>query len=215
MKDPPFEIGDTVRLKRGWTEMTVRAVDYFKSRDKITKQVVEGWFIRAQYRKSERWHDTREDGWEHWRLASHHVMWDGDPREGEDEMSTEEESNKVQVGDLFQVKGEDTFGTYMATNSKGQYVLEIKGGDGKPAAYDIDKVEEVVPYTILVRKITSDSNTRAVIHWQVPVGAVEKGDMLYNSDGTRFVVKDVDTKSKKTQSPPRGLRKFVTTEVKI
>lgn len=217
MKDPPFEIGDLVRLKRGHTVMTVRAVEHMRGRHKYTNEIVSGWFIRASYRSSERWHGTCEDGWEQWRVAQHYQRWDGDvpDNQGDEDMATEDQDNGVEIGTLFQVTGEDLFGTYMATNSKGQYVLEMKGKDGEVKAYNADAVEEVVPYTIGVRKVTSEGNSRSVIHWQVKPDAVVKGDLLVNGDGTRFVVKALDTKSKRTQKTPTDLRKIMTEAVTL
>lgn len=125
----------------------------------------------------------------------------------------EEQSTGVQIGTLFQVVDRESYGTYLTTNSQGQYVLEMKGQNGGVAAFNVGELEEVVPYTVRACRITTTS--KGDVHWQVKPDSLEKGDMLIDPNGTRYVVKDVNTKSRRTSTVPSGLQRILTQELDL
>lgn len=109
---------------------------------------------------------------------------------------------------LYQTKEKTSrFGTLLATNSRGQYVLEMKGTT-EVLAFDKELIEEVHPYTVRVRFAGSPQSQEFVSF----EGYVEKGDAIVveseGSAGTLAVVVEVDTKSPKATIELRG-RKLV------
>lgn len=107
---------------------------------------------------------------------------------------------------LFQTK-ESTprFGTLLATNSAGKYVIEMKG-TGEVLTFDKGDVEEVKPYTVRI-KFQDSSNEYDYLSRK---GDVEKGDMII-VDGNGHIAKvtAVDTKSDRATKELSG-RKVVT-----
>ena len=105
---------------------------------------------------------------------------------------------------LYQVKDTDRFGTYLATNSKGQWVLEMKD-TSKPEVFDPSNVEEVLPYTVGVKFLTNTNNT--TYHYTSKEGEVNKGDIVFVDRTSGFArVTGVDTKSKSATKPLTGFK---------
>lgn len=95
------------------------------------------------------------------------------------------------VAKLYQITksdGTQLFGTYLATNSEGKYVLEIKGTGGQIEAFKFEELEEVKPYTVAVY------STKGETHYQVQKGSVAIDEFLLFPDGTIARVKRLDTK---------------------
>ena len=96
---------------------------------------------------------------------------------------------------LYEIKqegGASLYGTKLATNSKGQWVMEVKG-TGTIVAVDATSVEEVMPHTIGV-----SFGKGKVYHYLAPKGVYEVGDIyvLDAAMGRDIVnVASVDTKS--------------------
>lgn len=108
---------------------------------------------------------------------------------------------------LYQTKEETPrFGTLLATNSAGKYVIEMKG-TGEVLTFDKSDVEEVKPYTVRI-KFQDSSNEYDYLSRK---GDVEKGDMII-VDGNGHIAKvtAVDTKSDRATKELSG-RKVVTT----
>jgi hypothetical protein len=107
---------------------------------------------------------------------------------------------------LFQTKEETPrFGTMLATNSAGKYVLEMKGS-GDVLTFEKSEVEEVKPYTVGVRFELNGIE----YHYLSRKGDVEKGDVLFVSgSGSYAFVTSVDTKSDKATKELTG-RKVLT-----
>ena len=99
--------------------------------------------------------------------------------------------------DLYQVKGPaetPRFGTKLAENSNGEYVLEMKGEDGKVEAFHPSLIDLVVPYTI---QLVSVPPSEAGMHLQCEPGKVKKDDILLNTgNGKMFRVAALDTKNR-------------------
>jgi hypothetical protein len=97
------------------------------------------------------------------------------------------------------------YGTYLATNSSGQYVLEVKQ-TGQIVTMHPDYLEEVIPWTF------SAKNASIEKHFTGPRDTIKKGDALLQYKTSKFwIVTDVDTKNK-TATKFVG-RRFVTEEI--
>ena len=88
---------------------------------------------------------------------------------------------------LFQIEGTDTFCTYLATNSEGKSVVEIKGS-GEVRAIDHKLLQEVVPYTI---QVTSHSGQKQ--HFAAKKGFWNVND-VFPFNGSLYVVNRVDSR---------------------
>ena len=96
------------------------------------------------------------------------------------------------------------YGTYLATNSCGQYVIEEKQ-TGQIVTMSADEVEEVLPWTF------SAKNGNTEKHFTGP-DTIKKGEVLLQPKTTKFwVVTDVDTKNK-TATKFNGVR-IITEEI--
>lgn len=109
----------------------------------------------------------------------------------------------------FTVSGDTKYGTYLATNSQGMYVMEEKGSG---VIYTVDKtvVEEVMPYTIDVVFLGSGET---VYGYLAEVGKYNVGDVFLVKTplGHSLVaVVKVDTKSKKATKDFNPISKILT-----
>lgn len=120
---------------------------------------------------------------------------------------TQEKENDMNTLYEFDNNGKQTFGTKIAVNSSGLWVMEVKG-TGDVVTVDKDKVEEVIPHSIGVKFLTGDT----VYHYTAPKGKFDKGFYLFdNHMGTSLVeIVALDTKSKKATKEFTPTLKFVT-----
>lgn len=113
---------------------------------------------------------------------------------------TKTHEGKAMDNTLYEINDDVTgvrFGTKLAVNSLGRWVMEIKG-TGAVEAIDPKKISKVMPYTIGVQF----SNNGTIYHYLSKVGAVEKGafyivDSVVSTNYQMARVVDVDTKSDK------------------
>lgn len=107
---------------------------------------------------------------------------------------------------LYQTKEETPrFGTMLTTNSKGQFVLEMKGKDGAIECFNKDEIEEVMPYTVQI------SNGEGTKHMEITKDRVSLNDLLMDlSTLTIFRVVLLDTKSRGAIPCPTNLIKLLT-----
>jgi hypothetical protein len=95
------------------------------------------------------------------------------------------------------------YGTYLATNSANQLVVEEKG-TGAILTFNKDQLEEVLPYTFAVKIGKNET------HYVGKPGCVEKGDvvMLSGADTDYSIgrVVAVDTKSKSARAKFKGVK---------
>jgi hypothetical protein len=138
-----ISIGDQVKLKYGRSPMTVESVT--------------GRLVYARYNHSNQLISRRE---------SEFVPYT-------DNQNNTEQGNQSMKGKLFQTKDDNRFGVGLAINSKGEYVLEMKGS-GDLEAFDKDSVEIVMPFTFAVRFSTSNTEYQ----YLGKEGSVEPGDLL-------------------------------------
>lgn len=107
----------------------------------------------------------------------------------------EQEENKMNNQTLYQIKGTDTYCTYLATRSDGKLVVELKG-TAEIQTVDKEQLEEVVPFTFAVQF----GGTGVAYHFLGDSGSVNLGDLVVRTDGSYFgsfgIVTGVDTKSR-------------------
>lgn len=169
-----FKIGDFVRLKAGWTRMVVvhtgvSAVTaaYCKTGDG-QKQIANPQ-LYSGYTRS----------------ASGFVMWK--------ENETKKEENAMPK--LYQTKEKTArYGTYLAKNSDGKIVLEMKDSSNMFEAFDPKDVEEVLPWTFYAVVVGAGSGRRHECHYSTKKNAVNVGDLLLSDSGNLYRVKQVNTK---------------------
>lgn len=111
---------------------------------------------------------------------------------------------------LYQTKEETPrFGTKLAVNTSGKYVLEMKGS-GEVLVFDKNDVEEVRPYTVQATYPGSGKTGSFV----AVKGSVDKGDLIILSNGTLIKITALDTKSNVTASL-KGAVKLATTPLEV
>lgn len=99
------------------------------------------------------------------------------------------EMEKPMTNKLFQTKSDvPEYGTFLAKNSQGNYVLEMKGS-GEVKSFSPDEIEEVRPYTVKL----SSSRGMSLYHVAVKKGSLEVGDLVVYNDQV-CVVDELDTK---------------------
>lgn len=140
------------------------------------------------------------------------INWPTESAIKEKDMQYEDDVQPADLtGKLFETN-DGKFGTLLATNSSGKMVLEIKGS-GEVIAVDPTEATLVKPYTILVKRIAGQQTQR--IQWQAKKDVVEKGDLLVNKDGTRYVVLEIDTEADTERKAPEGLRRIPTEAIDL
>jgi len=164
VKGPKFKVGDVVRLKTGTAPISVTDVTYIPA---LNNYGLSGKYVNT----------------------SHTIMC----RKDEDfEFYVEKEEDKMNT--LYQIKqdGKEVFGHYLATNSSGQWVMEVRG-TGDVVTADKNSVDEVLPYTIGVKFPTGST----VYNYFAEKDKFEKGFyLLRNPDLALVEVVALDTKSK-------------------
>lgn len=119
------------------------------------------------------------------------------------ETKTNQEENTM--AKLYETKEETPrFGTYLATNSAGKIVLEMKG-TGIVETFEKAEIEEVKPYTVRVRYNACGGSRDNGYEFFAKKGEVEKGDLLFLADYQEFgIVVAVDTKSNRATKNLHG-----------
>lgn len=161
---PEFRVGDVVRLTSGKVPQEVVKVDSVRKR------------LVARYFSDKGYTDWSGRPYEKWRPFSNYVKIESEP---------EAEKEKT-VSNLYQTK-DGKFGTYLATNSAGLIVLEMKGS-GAAEAYDKKDLEIVRPYTVALK------SAQGIQHYRAKKGSLAVGDIIINGF-TIYVVTELDTKS--------------------
>lgn len=194
---PPFNVGDIVRLKNGTAPQVVRALLPHASYPCH-------WLIKATYQN-----DPDGDLYgSSWRAARDYVKLDPDTHE--DLVFDENEpKRKNDMPKLYQVNAEtDTFGTFLAHNSEGQIVLEMKGDGGKVRAFNKSDLTEVKPYTVA---LTNSMSGQRHVQYRVVKGSLAVGDLVAVK-GQILTVAAVNTGASGAPAL-RGARKLFSTAV--
>ena len=104
-------------------------------------------------------------------------------------------TQEVKMEKLYKVNGKNRYGVFMAENSRGEAILEMKD-TGQYEAFSYSAISKVMPYTFDVMF----NGVGQVYSYKGTPGSIEKGDLLLTrgSNGiTVVVVVGVDTKSEK------------------
>jgi len=159
------------------------------------------WQLRCAY---VRWFSGGyEEHSRSWRRASDFEPYQGDPQYHD----YENKKAYKMAAKLFQTLEETPrFGTYLARNSTGQIVLEMKPG-GLPEAFDADKVVEVKPYTVRIR--FRDGNYR---HYSTTPNSVNVGDAILFKTLDFGVVDQLNSGYSNMVDELKG-RRFLTEEI--
>lgn len=179
-----FYAGDRVRLKNGIAEIEITKIHFQYSPSGYPYVV----YLDGKYVKSDI-------------TVTHRNQDDFVPYDGESKMTMY--TNKLYTWkqtyttlDVATIESPDLYGHYLATNSQGEWVMEVKGS-GQIMAVTKDKVQEVLPYTIGVKFGKSSQ----VYHYLAERDKFPVGFYLvdnYNVDGFQVAqVVQVDTKSPK------------------
>lgn len=132
-----FKRDDIVVLRTGYAPQIVLDV----------RRAANGWGTYELRTAYYRWFNGSEELQYKWRRQEDFVPYQGNPDEQE-YPNHPKYQKETPVNKLYQTLEETPrFGTYLATNSTGQIVLELKGTN-QVEAFDKDKIEEVKPYTI-------------------------------------------------------------------
>jgi hypothetical protein len=190
MRPGEARVGMKVRLENGAKPMVVVAISNSGRADERLKCTYESYQSSAFYGT-----DRLK-----WRTCRDYVSLESETKDDISEVkSTKKE--KVEMSKLYQTKEETPrFGTYLATNSQGKLVLEMKG-TGNAEAFAQDAVEIVRPYTIVVK------NDHGGGSYRTKPGLFEVGDVLILGSNIVFVVA-VDTKQDGAQELPAGVRRL-------
>lgn len=104
-------------------------------------------------------------------------------------------SNMTKLYEWKDAFGQQKFGTKLATNSEGKWVMEVKG-TSEVVSVDKYEVEEVIPHTIDIKFFNGSSDRK--YSYLAPKGKYNIGEVfvLENQNGVSFVtIVGVDTKS--------------------
>lgn len=170
--EPKFRVGDRVRLKSGTAEIEVTRVETFHPQ----YYAYPVYYLYGDYVNSDNKVNRRSE--------DDFVLFDG-------------ESKMTSTNKLYTWHHDvDLYGHYLATNSQGEWVMEVKGS-GQIMAVAKDRVQEVLPYTIGVQ--FGDSKT--TYHYLADKDKFDVGFYLVRSDLNNnwqiAKVTSVDTKSAK------------------
>lgn len=140
--------------------------------------------------------DIDESGVLPFKITVHHVQIPGM------NFTPEEET----MAKLYQTnEKKPRYGTFLTTNSAGQYVLEMKGNSGDVEAFDKDFLEEVMPYTIALQPMTGGNGDNA-FHIVCEEEQFKKGDVLiHEKNACMYRVVELNTKNRQ---PRQGYKTF-------
>ena len=175
MMQQKFKVGDTVRLLNGTKPMIVIAVS------------CDGQRVGASYLGRSR---TMYPSANLTRHASGFVLI----KSADEDVSDTGENTMPKSGQLYSTKTETVlYGTYMCTDSKGRYVLEMKSGGEPVLAFMPDDVEKIAPYTVKVVAVNAENRGYSA-HYALSEGSVVVDDLLLSDSGHLYRVKQLDTK---------------------
>lgn len=171
-----FHTGDTVKLKTGHASLKVLDV---KMVDGVQQ------YIFAAYYSCLDWSHRNPNDHSHgakWRKSSDFELTMPPKKYFRGEWKEEQ---PVTENLLYQTKVGDPimFGTHIATDSKGRFVLEMKGS-GNVLAFEEKEIEVVTPYTVELTPLFKDDGNS--IHVLGQEGQVEKNDVLLELNSGRL-----------------------------
>jgi ribosomal protein S28E/S33 len=182
---PPFKVGDIVRLKSG--EAPQKVLD------------VKGYCIRCEYISS-----RKQIGF---RSAADFVKYEYDVPSEEDKMEDYDMKDK-----LFKTLETNRFGTGLAIDSDGKYVLKMQD-NGNFEAFSESELKRVMPYTFDVEFLSGSTNRANRYSYRGREGSVQLGDLLILEDSANIArVVAVNTESESATKTFKG-RKLQSVEL--
>ena len=170
MSYPHHRVGDTVRLVKGWTPMTVIGLTPDNE-------------IIAQYGTNPDLEDLQNPERALSTYTRSHygfTKWDGKPVKGPNTMAKR-----------YQLIGTPMIGTFMQLTTLGLIAIEFT--DGTIGAFEPHQLIEYYPTTFAVKAVCGN---QFKTHYIQPEGVeIKKGDMLASSSGNLYVVTDINTKN--------------------
>jgi hypothetical protein len=176
-----FQVGDIVVLKNGSSPIKITSINTFYHQKHIS-----GEYLKSGYLVTDR-------------KVEDFIMYKEATTQGKNTMTLYQ----------FTVNADTKYGTYLATNSQGMFVMEEKGS-GVIYTVNKDVVEEVMPYTIDVVFLNSADT---VYGYLAETNKYKVGDvyLLKTPLGHSLVtVVKVDTKSKKATKDFNPISKITT-----
>jgi hypothetical protein len=171
--DAPFNVGEIVKLKTGTAPIKITSCnknflsgDYLNTNHKIHCRTVNDFELHPDYQQKE------------------------------NAMSNAQTLYQFNLKDTLTGTETQHFGHYLATNSAGQWVMEVRG-TGQLVTVDKASVEEVLPYTVGVKFMNSSSTS--IYHYFSEKDKFGEGFYLMKDrEGYTVIVQLVflDTKSK-------------------
>lgn len=211
-RKPRFQVGDYVYLKTGHAPQVVLEIRPGSPAERRCGS----FMLRCDYTRYFKDMDRAVITGK-WRTEEDFLLYEYDPSLHDfatkcprgNRISEPKEEEETPMSKLYQtIEETPRFGTFLARNSAGQIVLEMKDSSGKVEAFDTDKVEEVLAYTVLIM-FDDGSGT----HYEAPKGKLQEGDFLIFPDGRYGRVKTLNT-GKETYRPlPVKIRRVVTEEI--
>lgn len=172
LNERPFSIGQAVVLRTGYAPQ--RVVEVTKSGPL--------WYLRTIY-----WREQDQVYGTKLRRASDFVPYAGNPdlHNYIDKKATPKMASSPK---LYQTLDKDPqFGTFLAKNSLGKIVLEMKPS-GVPQAFDPSEIEEVKPYTISARDYNNNAH-----HYTTSKDRVVIGDIIALTKGGFIIIDGINT----------------------
>lgn len=198
----PFKTGDKIRLITGRSPIMVLECDWFDestgppkiSAKRRHQRFRGGWFIRFMYCSAMSYSHNNEADHRNWREAEDFVFYD---------------NVEIPMNKLYQTKGEPVqYGTYLAINSKGRIVLEMKG-TAEVKDFAKNEIEEVKPFTVALTRFEGGHRDGETRHYQMDEGTVAVDDVLLHlSNGNLWKVTAINTKHDSSTQSKNGFFKL-------
>lgn len=184
-------IGDEVRLRRGWTRMVV--IGFTSSGVLIAKYDAESYSEMNRVHDSDFANPQYASGTKK-RYPNEFVKWDGAP--ATKVYYTMSKSYYITSGLCRGLTG-----TLLNTTSDGALALELSNGDVR--AFAIHNLKEIVPFTFRVKSIAN--NYRCT--YEAPAGTtINVGDLLVSNSGNVYCVLETNTKERTSKGTFAGRR---------
>lgn len=102
------------------------------------------------------------------------------------------------------IEAEEMYGVYMATNSAGQMVLELRDGSNTYFAFDSAAIEEVMPYTVALQFETGGQH----YHYFAVAGVFAVNDMIFVQGKSNSLgrITKINTKSRNANKDLTGFK---------
>lgn len=184
-------IGDEVRLIRGWTRMVV--IGFTSSGVMIAKYDAESYSQMNRVQDSDFENPQYASGTKK-RYPNEFVKWDGAP--ATKVYYTMNKTYRILSGPHAVKQG-----TYLSTASNGKLVLEL--ANGEVITCNPQYADEVVPFTFRVKSI---ANNYRCTYTSPPGVTIRKGEILVSKSGNIYSVLETNTKERVSKGVFDGTR---------